>query len=100
MTCKDYYVRGCTALLDAVGKAIQHIGNVHKHAREEDRPEKTIFVITTDGMENASRQYSYKDLKRLIERQRENTAGSFCSWVPTLMLPKKLPGLASMQTGR
>ena len=55
MTQEQYYVRGCTALLDAVGKAIHHIGNVHKYAREEDRPEKTLFVITTDGMENASR---------------------------------------------
>ena len=51
ITEKGYYVRGCTALLDAVGGAIHHIGNVHKYAREEDRPEKTIFVITTDGME-------------------------------------------------
>ena len=71
MTRKEYYVRGCTALLDAVGKAIHHIGNVHKYAREEDRPEKTLFVITTDGMENASREYSYNRLKKLIERQKE-----------------------------
>ena len=77
MTRKDYYVRGCTALLDAVGKAIHHIGNVHKYAREEDRPEKTIFVITTDGMENASHQYSYKDLKRMIERQKEKYGWEF-----------------------
>jgi len=77
MTRKDYYVRGCTALLDAVGKAIHHIGNVHKYTREEDRPEKTIFVITTDGMENASRQYSYKDLKRMIERQKEKYGWEF-----------------------
>ena len=77
MTRKDYYVRGCTALLDAVGKAIHHIGNVHKYAREEDRPEKTIFGITTDGMENASRQYSYKDLKRMIERQKEKYGWEF-----------------------
>ena len=77
MTRKDYYVRGCTALLDAVGKAIHHIGNVHKYAREEDRPEKTLFVITTDGLENASRQYSYKDLKRMIERQKEKYGWEF-----------------------
>ena len=77
MTRKDYYVCGCTALLDAVGKAIHHIGNVHKYAREEDRPEKTIFVITTDGMENASCQYSYKDLKRMIERQKEKYGWEF-----------------------
>ena len=59
MTEEQYYVRGCTALLDAVGGAIHHIANVHKYARDEDRPEKTLFIITTDGMENASRRYSY-----------------------------------------
>ena len=71
MTRKDYYVRGCTALLDAVGGAVHHIGNVHKYAREEDRPEHTLFVITTDGMENASRRYSYEEVRRMIERQKE-----------------------------
>lgn len=71
LTEEDYYVRGCTALLDAVGGAIHHIGNVHKYAREEDRPAKTLFVITTDGLENASRYYSFKDVKRLIKRQKE-----------------------------
>ena len=71
MTDRDYYVRGCTALLDAVGGAIHHIGNVHKYAREEDRPEKTLFVITTDGMENASRKYSYDRVKMMIQRQQE-----------------------------
>ena len=77
MTNKDYYVRGCTALLDAVGKAIRHIGNVHKYAREEDRPEKTLFVITTDGMENASRQYTAEDVKALIQRQKEKYGWEF-----------------------
>ncbi len=71
LTEDDYYVRGCTALLDAVGGAIRHIGNVHKYAREEDRPEKTLFVITTDGLENASRHYSFKDVKKMIRRQKE-----------------------------
>ena len=71
LTEKTYYVRGCTALLDAVGDAIHHIGNVHKYAREEDRPEKTLFVITTDGMENASRKYSYDRVKTMIRRQQE-----------------------------
>ena len=71
LTRKEYYVRGCTALLDAVGKAIHHIGNVHKYAREEDRPEKTLFVITTDGMENASREYSYDKVRKMIARQKE-----------------------------
>ena len=71
MTDKQYYVRGCTALLDAVGGAIHHIGNVHKYAREEDVPEKTIFIITTDGMENASWQYTYEKVRTMIERQKE-----------------------------
>ena len=77
MTDRDYYVRGCTALLDAVGKAIHHIGNVHKYAREEDRPEKTLFVITTDGMENASRHYTYDRLKAMIQRQKEKYGWEF-----------------------
>ena len=71
LTDREYYVRGCTALLDAVGGAIHHIGNVHKYAREEDRPEKTIFIITTDGMENASRQYTYEKVKSMIQRQKD-----------------------------
>ena len=77
MTDKEYYVRGCTALLDAVGGAIHHIGNVHKYAREEDRPEKTIFVITTDGLENASRRYSYDRVKQMVERQKEKYGWEF-----------------------
>jgi uncharacterized protein YegL len=77
MTCRDYRVGGCTALLDAVGKAIHHIGNVHKYAREEDRPEKTLFVITTDGMENASRHYTYDRLKAMIQRQKEKYGWEF-----------------------
>lgn len=71
ITEKEYYVRGSTALLDAVGGAIHHIGNVHKYAREEDVPEKTLFIITTDGMENSSRQYSYDRVKKMIEKQKE-----------------------------
>ena len=77
LTRKEYYVRGSTALLDAIGKAIHHIGNIHKYAREEDRPEKTLFVITTDGMENASREYSYQQLKAKIERQKEKYGWEF-----------------------
>ena len=77
MTEKEYYVRGCTALLDAVGGAIHHIGNVHKYAREEDRPEKTLFVITTDGMENASRKYGYDRVKAMIQRQKEKYGWEF-----------------------
>lgn len=77
MTREEYYVRGCTALLDAVGKAIHHIGNVHKYAREEDRPERTLFIITTDGMENASREYSYDWVRRMIEHEKEKYGWEF-----------------------
>ncbi len=71
LTRKDYQVRGTTALLDAIGDAVKHIKNIHKYAREEDRPQKTLFVITTDGMENASYKFSYADIKKLIEQQKE-----------------------------
>ena len=71
MTDRQYYVRGSTALLDALGSAINHIKLVHKYARAEDRPEKTLFVITTDGMENASRNFDYPAVKKLIEEQKE-----------------------------
>ena len=71
MTEDDYSVRGCTALIDALGGAIRHIGNVHKYARPEDVPAHTVFVITTDGMENASRHWDAKEVKRLISRKKE-----------------------------
>ena len=71
LTDSDYEVGGTTALLDAVGGAVNHIKNIHKYARDEDRPAKTIFIITTDGMENDSRKFTYKDVKRLIEQQKE-----------------------------
>ena len=77
LTDREYYVRGCTALLDAVGGAIHHIGNVHKYAREEDRPEKTLFVITTDGMENASRRYTYDRVKAMIEHEKQKYGWEF-----------------------
>lgn len=77
MSEKDYYVGGTTALLDAVGGAIRHMGNVHKYARPEDRPEKTIFVITTDGMENASRKYSYEKVHEMIQRQQKKYGWEF-----------------------
>ncbi len=70
MTARDYSVRGSTALLDAIGGAIHHIGNVHKYARPEDVPEHTLFVITTDGMENASHRYDSDTIKHMIERQK------------------------------
>ena len=77
MTDDDYTVRGCTALLDAIGGAIHHIGNVHKYARAEDVPEHTMFVITTDGMENASRRYDSEKVKKMIERQKEKYGWEF-----------------------
>ena len=77
MTEEDYFTRGCTALLDAVGGAIHHIGNVHKYARKEDVPQKTLFVITTDGMENASRIYSYDKVKAMIDHEREKYGWEF-----------------------
>ena len=77
MTDKDYSVRGCTALLDAIGRAIHHIGNVHKYARKEDVPEHTMFVIITDGMENASRYYSKERVKSMIEFEKEKYGWEF-----------------------
>lgn len=77
MTGSDYTVRGCTALLDAIGDAVKHIGNIHKYARKEDVPAHTMFVITTDGMENASRKYSKADIKRMIERQEKKYGWEF-----------------------
>ena len=77
MTENDYYVRGCTALLDAVGGAIHHIGNVHKYARPEDVPEKTLFIITTDGYENSSCRYTYEKVKHMIERQKKKFGWEF-----------------------
>ena len=77
MTDKEYFVRGCTALLDAVGGAIHHIGNIHKYARREDVPEKTLFVITTDGMENASQKYDYARVSAMIQEKQEQAGWEF-----------------------
>ena len=77
MTDRDYTVRGCTALLDAIGGAIHHIGNVHKYARRSDVPEHTLFIITTDGMENASRFYSSHRVKQMIQRQKAKYGWEF-----------------------
>ena len=77
MTDRQYSVGGCTALIDAIGQAIHHIGNVHKYAREEDVPEHTIFVITTDGMENASHRYSSDEVKCMVNRQKEKYGWEF-----------------------
>ena len=77
LTDRQYFVGGCTALIDAIGGAIHHIGNVHKYAREEDVPERTIFVITTDGMENASRRYTSDQVKRMVQRQKDRYGWEF-----------------------
>ena len=77
MTEDDYTVGGCTALIDAIGDAIRHIGNVHKYARPEDVPAHTVFVITTDGMENASRKYSAQEVRQKIERMKEEKGWEF-----------------------
>ena len=77
MTRRDYTVRGCTALIDAIGGAIHHIGNVHKYARKEDVPAHTMFVITTDGMENASHRYTSDKVKHMIQRQKEKYGWEF-----------------------
>ena len=77
MTDRDYSVRGCTALLDAIGGTIRHIADIHRYARPEDVPEHTLFVITTDGMENASRVYNVDRVKRMIEHEKEKYGWEF-----------------------
>lgn len=77
MTEKEYFTRGTTALLDTVGGAIRHIGNIHKYARREDVPDKTMFVITTDGCENASRRYNYETVQRMIRHEKEKYGWEF-----------------------
>lgn len=77
MTDEDYCVGGCTALVDAIGGAIRHIETIHKYARKEDVPENTIFIITTDGMENASHKYSSEEVKKMIEREKEKNGWEF-----------------------
>lgn len=77
LTDRQYQTGGCTALLDAIGDAIHHIGTVHKYVRPEDRPDKTVFVIITDGMENASRRYSYDKVRRMIEQRKEKDGWEF-----------------------
>lgn len=77
ITENEYFTRGCTALLDAVGGAIHHIENIHKYARREDVPEKTLFIITTDGYENASHRYDYETVRHMIERQKTKYGWEF-----------------------
>ena len=77
ITDKEYYVRGCTALLDAVGGAIHHISHIQKEMPEEEKPEKTLFIITTDGMENASKKYSYDKVKKMVEKKKKKNHWEF-----------------------
>ena len=77
MTEDDYFVRGSTALLDAVGRTIKHIANIHKYAHPDHKPEKTLFVIITDGMENASRTYTYDKVKAMISHEQEKYGWEF-----------------------
>ena len=77
MTAKDYIPGGCTALLDAIGSTIKHIVNIHRYARKEDIPEKTVFVITTDGLENASRHYCFDAVKQMIEHEKNKYGWEF-----------------------
>ena len=77
MTEEDYTAGGCTALVDALGKSVKYIGNIHKHLREEDIPEHTVFVITTDGMENASREYSSDKVKKMVSKKTEKNGWEF-----------------------
>lgn len=77
MTENDYRVGGCTALLDAIGEGVEHIEKIHKYARKEDLPEHTLFIITTDGMENASRKYSIEDVRAKVEKAKEELGWEF-----------------------
>ena len=77
MNNTQYYVGGTTALLDAIGGAVHHISSVHKYIREEDKPEKTLFIIITDGMENSSRIYSYEAVKAMIEEKKTKDGWEF-----------------------
>lgn len=77
ITDREYYVRGCTALLDAIGKTIQKIANVQRRTAPELRADKVLFVITTDGMENASREYTYEKVRQMVERQKREYGWEF-----------------------
>ena len=77
LTEKDYYVRGCTALLDAIGYGVEKMVNIQRHLPESERAEKVIFVITTDGLENASKRFGYEKIRRMIEREKEQYGWEF-----------------------
>ncbi len=96
LTNRQYYARGMTALLDAIGETIKRVSNRHKNALPSEVPAKTIVVITTDGCENASMEYTYRMVARTwYVCKRKNTDGSSCSWVPTSMPSKRQPISAS-----
>ena len=77
MTERDYIPGGCTALIDALGGAMKHIGNIHKYIREEDVPEHTIFVIITDGMENASHKFTSDKVKKMVKKKEKESGWEF-----------------------
>lgn len=77
MTENDYRPSGCTALADAIGSTVQHVENIHRYARPEDVPDKTIFVITTDGMENASKFFTADDVRKAVKTKREKDGWEF-----------------------
>lgn len=77
MTRKDYVVRGCTALLDAIGGAVNHIDNIHKYARKKDVPAHTMFIITTDGQENSSKVYNIDNVRKMIEKHKKKYGWEF-----------------------
>ena len=77
MTDRDYIPGGCTALLDALGGAIHHIATIHRYAREEDRPAKTMFIIITDGYENSSRRYGVEEVRAMIKKEQEKYGWEF-----------------------
>ena len=77
LTEEDYTVRGCTALIDAIGTSIEHIEGIHKYIRKEDVPQNTMFVIITDGMENASRKFNSAEVKAMLERKKEESGWEF-----------------------
>jgi len=89
LTSKNYYVRGTTAFLDAVGKTILEVGYRLSKTPGDAKPGKVIFVITTDGLENASREFSYKKVQELIKNQQETMAGNLFFWELISMLQKK-----------
>lgn len=99
LTEKDYYVRGCTALLDAIGYGMEKMVNIQRHLPEDERAEKVIFVITTDGLENASKRFGYEKIRRMIEREKEQYGWEFLFLGANMDAVKEAPASASRPTG-